>query len=542
MSRLVVRSAMVGILLPSLLPYAFADNYSVQKALDSFYKDSPTFMNQRIKKYEQRFSSVENDEEGIFQGEFEIPGKNLTKEQMDRLIDAKNSYHEGLRQKRNPNQGKAPWEPNDNAADLVEGMERYPNGLRVTSLEQMERKHLLSGKSSVHPWSDDYWPIYQGGAARRYTDANLPDTNDWQRMANYIYKETCSIDDLSPTEKYDLLIGDKDRTLTIQTLAAGMGYAEGQFNPGAGFTGASKEVETWMGHCDGWAQASYMEKRPSRATTVLAADGRTKITFYPSDIKALATLLWAKSGPQTRFIGQRCEKKDPPTDAATGRVLDTECFDTNPGTWHLAVINQLGINKRPFVIDATYDYEVWNQPVYSYSYSYFNPKTQAEVSRLSEARVNVGDPGFADKFARWRSPDAKSIVGVAMKLVYIKETAPSHDKYDKPSKDYKVAVNYLYDLELDASGRIIGGEWYQNLHPDFMWTPARNASANSDGDIWLNRQGDRSGWHFKNFKSVPANWITAAKQYSSPEGQPLAKIVDALIERSGRYNFIISGR
>lgn len=536
------RLGMVGLILPAFIPNSYAADYSIQKALQEFNANPATFMKQRVTKYEQRYVDDGVTEEGVFSGEVEIEGKDLSRAQMDRLIEMKNSYHEGLRQHwdERANPGRAPWEPGDNAADLVDSMSKYPDGLAVTRLEDMERKRLTSAKVSKAPWSDDYWAIYQGGPARRYADPNLPDSNDWMTVANYIYRDrSCSVDDLSPTEKYDLLIGDSNRTLTKAMLSEGAGYAEASMTE-SGFSGASKAVETWMGHCHGWAPAAYMEKRPSRAVDVLAADGRTHITFYPSDIKALATLLWAKASPKTRFIGQRCEKKDPPTDPATGRVLDTECFDTNPGTWHLAVTNQVGVNKRSAVIDATYDYEVWNQPLYSYSYTYFNPKTGEEVGSLKEAKVSLSDGGFKDKFSKWRAPNARSVVGIAMKLTYIKETQPTHAKIDREAKDYKVAVNYLYDLELDDNNKIIGGEWYHNTHPDFMWTPATNAKPVSHGDAVLAKNHDMAGWHFKFFtKGPPKSWTQAAIRYSSPEGEPLAKIVESLIDRSARFNFLI---
>ena len=43
-----------------------------------------------------------------------------------------------------------------------------------------------------------------------------------------------------------------------------------------------------MGICHGWAPAAFMVQRPTKMVEVLAADGKTKIKFYPSDIKALA--------------------------------------------------------------------------------------------------------------------------------------------------------------------------------------------------------------------------------------------------------------
>src|SRR5690606_8103705 len=109
----------------------------------------------------------------------------------------------------------------------------------------------------------------------------------------------------------------------------------------------SGNVETGMGICHGWAPASYMVDRPTKKIQVKSVEGRD-ITFYPSDIKALASLLWAKSSANINFIGGRCNSKDPRRDS-NGRVTEPDCLDTNPGTWHVSVVNQLGIRKQSFV-------------------------------------------------------------------------------------------------------------------------------------------------------------------------------------------------
>ena len=45
---------------------------------------------------------------------------------------------------------------------------------------------------------------------------------------------------------------------------------------------------------------------------------------------------------------------------------DTECRDTNPGTFHVIISNYLGLEKQSFVEDRTFDDEVWNQPMRAY--------------------------------------------------------------------------------------------------------------------------------------------------------------------------------
>jgi hypothetical protein len=299
---------------------------------------------------------------------------------------------------------------------------------------------------------------------------------------------------------------------------------------GRGYYEKNGSVETWMGICHGWSPASYMLSRPVNSVTVLAADGVTSLTFYPSDIKGLASLLWAKAAPRVKFIGGRCNDMDPKVDPQTGRILAQDCFDTNPGTWHLAVVNQLGVSQRSMVMDATFDYEVWNQPVLGYSYSYFNPATNAAVDSLAAA--TVAKSAFTnDKFAAYRGSQTDSIVGVSMEVSYLVETAPSQHSPDSPQRDRVTKATYLYDLELDFSGKIIGGEWYQNAHPDFLWTPAKGARALPP---WESRNAPLSPDTWPDGQPVPDMWRQIATITSEYSKVPLAVITERLIQLANR--------
>lgn len=394
---------------------------------------------------------------------------------------------------------------NDLAKNLVDS-------LQLTNLADMHS--IRSSALAESPFSDDYWAIYAGVIAKRYSDPNFPSGEDWKVLTDYVRnKQPTNPDDLSAAEKYDLLVGDTtNKTLTKYNLNEGQSY----------YTSSGK-VETWMGICHGWAPASFMVQRPTKAVEVLAADGKTKIKFYPSDIKALASLLWANTNPATKFIGGRCNVKDPAKDA-NGRIKDQACRDTNAGTWHLAVVNQIGKSQRSMVIDATYDYEVWNQPMYSYSYSYFNPQTNKAYQTLSYAKVAVAD-FTADKFKAYRAPGTTHVVGVSMDVRWTVETYPSHNTPDSASRDAISGARYMYTLELDSTGKIIGGEWYQNTHPDFLWAPPKGTRAVATGEP----TGTQPVWDGKT--AMPSNWQTAARTASS-YGQPLANVVESLVRLS----------
>jgi len=177
--------------------------------------------------------------------------------------------------------------------------------------------------------------------------------------------------------------------------------------------------------------------------------------------------------------------------------LSPAVFDTNPGTWHMSAVNQIGVSKRSFIIDATFDYEVWNQPMFAYSYEYFNPQTMKRVDSLAQARVPRAQ-FTSDRFKRYRGASYASIVGVAMRTRYVVETSPSHATTDAPSRDRINAVDYIYDLELDAGGKIVGGEWYQNTHPDFLWTPPPGARISTPASPHVLR-------HYAAFRTMPSD-------------------------------------
>ncbi len=431
-----------------------------------------------------------------------------------RYLDAREIVRNNMLEIEDSETGRAAFQANDNATDLVDDFQ-------FNHLQAMEDANLLKASLAENPWSDDYWAIYQGILGNRYSDPHYPSSSSWKENKDYIDSNTAKeilqsgsaarINALSPSEKYDAIIGDVTGSLTKAMWAEGQSYYD-RFG----------KVETWMGICHGWAPAAYMLDRPTNAITLTTPDGRTPIDFYPSDIKALATLLWANTRTPSRFIGGRCNDKNPDTDPDNGRNLSDECFDTNPGSWHMAVVNQIGVSKRSLVIDATYDYEVWNQPALSYEYTYVNLKTKQVTNNLTEAIINLDDYDN-DPFSRYRSHRAQQIVGVAMDFDYMVETLPTADNTDAPSKDAIHTARYLYDLEIDAEGKIIGGEWRTNIHPDFLWTPI------PEGRAITAFEDQANGTWLKTNKPLPDSWQLAAIQASSQQSAPLAKIVEQLI-------------
>lgn len=407
----------------------------------------------------------------------------------------------------------APFGDNDRPENLVYSPRIDRN---IISLHQ---RGVENGASSISPWSDSYWPIYRGLIGYRYADGSFPhDTKDWTSTFAY-FEETppaaLPYGARSPAEKYDTLVGDGGFSLT-----------QWNWNKGKKQMEWWGRVASWMGICHGWAAAAHMlvpvAKRP---VTVPTAYGST-ITFRPSDVKALTSLLWAESNYTTlptRFLGGRCETGRPKKDPA-GRVVDPDCFDSNPGTWHVAITNQMGLGKHSFVIDSTFDFEVWNFPLQKYESGYFNPQTLRATRNLDSAIVAIEDFTI-DKFPGYRSPKTKYVVGVVMDVTHVNVWGPT-TRDTHPEPDTKT-VRFAYDLELDANMNIIGGEWYTNRHPDFLWTFNPGAKAYSVGDHDI---GIGAEWDGKS--PLPENWRKAAAKASN-QGEPMANIIDVLVRLGG---------
>jgi hypothetical protein len=398
----------------------------------------------------------------------------------------------------------------DFAEKLVEG------GVVLRNMQEMENRGLTKAVLATLPWPDSYWPYFRGVISNRYAEHGYPRSTDWATNYQYIRMrpasvviasgDTNAINALAPAEKYDYAVGDWNFTLTNH------GWLQGQRQVEKYGT-----VAKWMGICHGWSAAAHMlTPIPSGPVTVIAASGRP-VTFYPQDIKALQSMLWANASPATRFVGNRCNVTRPSRNR-NGRILDPKCFDSNPGTWHMIMTNQLGVNQRSFVMDSNYDLEVWNFAVASYQYRYFNPETWKEGATLRSSLVPMSQYRV-DKFREFRSPQARYVVGVAMDVQYVNAIAPTRNpKVKTPLK----TIRYVYDLELDEGMNIVGGEWYSNAHPDFLWTFDRDAQAMTAADSSLMSEG----WMAD--RGVPAAWTEAARR-SSARGAPLFSFIRGVI-------------
>ena len=65
-----------------------------------------------------------------------------------------------------------------------------------------------------------------------------------------------------------------------------------------------------------------------------------------------------------------------------------------------------------------------------------------------------------------------------MTVKYAVENQPSTDENQVSEFN---SMELVYDLELDDDMNIVGGEWMENAHPDFLWVPQKGAVPQAAG-------------------------------------------------------------
>jgi len=337
--------------------------------------------------------------------------------------------------------------------------------LMIQNYERNFTKLPLEGNLDEKPWNGNYWPTHLGGIAYRWnsTSLNLSERNFYP-LLNSEALETVTIGTLSPAEKYDLLRGDlnfsltkyeKNRTKIDLTNPDGPDYDE-EF-----------EIPSWEGLCHAWAPATMIFDEPYP----IEIEGPLghKIAFGASDIKALLTyFMHINNGAQsarTKFLGSRCNldfntykeqlMKGEITEEQYKEIISTaSCNDANAGAFHMVLSNQLGIMKEGFVADITRDQEVWNYPIFAYK-SYVmgeNDKVSPDAAPGTVKELRVSTTIFH-----------------SISIMQTWFLAPKRPKAEVPFDSAYKSEKYEYTLELDNEGNIVGGEWISESRPDFIW-------------------------------------------------------------------------
>ena len=289
------------------------------------------------------------------------------------------------------------------------------------------------------PWSDSYWPTTDAGISQRWNDSSIYDEGNFSYKSPTLEQlQTMSAADiakLSPAEKFDILNGDYNYTLLKEERSR-----------------TRPDAESWEGLCHGWASASLTLDEP-KAVMIKNPQG-IDVPLGSADVKGLLDLYNGNySTSRVYFVADRCDvdiSNEP--DAAN----NPECRDTNAGTFHLVLTNQIAKRHQGFVADVVRDLQVWNHPVYGYT------------SEIISQRDGASEGAAAGTVRE---------VTMRTTMNYVSETGPvwKHGQVNRLDRQYN------YRVEINESGQIIGGEWLDSARPDFLWMQDAPEFANMDG-------------------------------------------------------------
>lgn len=393
----------------------------------------------------------------------------------------------------------------------------------ITNVFEMERRGLLEKNARVQPWGGYFWALIQGQVANTWQDKSYfafwemigweGNVKRWKKrrvevLNNVMNLPEKDLAELAPSEKYDLLMGDTNFDLTsrVWNFVEGWGNSKKwgflssiEIPEGYRLPKSNKLMALWEGICHGWALAAGGYPRPEKTVTITLPNGK-RLPFYPDDVKALVSLMFANSVVQDNVVveGLRCNEKNVRTDefgrnidrlpVKEGEEVQPRCADVHPAVWHASLVNLTGVQGRAFVVEIDYHATVNNHPLSGYKFEWFNPKT-GKTGDLGASIVNLVD--LKDAYAASRSPHAVKLVGVDMKMLYTDWQNPKEEETDSVENDKIKGQKFMYDLELDAQGNIVGGQWRAQRvlevrrnsddtqperieQPDFFWALPKN--------------------------------------------------------------------
>lgn len=234
-----------------------------------------------------------------------------------------------------------------------------------------------------------------------------------------------SLSHLSATEKYDLFTGRYDYPLKKEVE-----------------TKADSSAARWEGICHGWSPAALNHNEPT-PKTMTNPDGIV-IPFGSSDIKALLSYYYAFQFKVADIhqMGRRCSRRLMPRGSRDCKQ------DLNAGAFHIVVANLIGIEGIGFIADMDRFQQVWNHPVHAYS---------SEVEKIKKVQRNSAD-------------GTEKVLHIKTTITYTDEAGSTWEPLIGTQGQKLLTKEFEYDLDINANGQIIGGEWTSIIRPDFIWT------------------------------------------------------------------------
>lgn len=415
-----------------------------------------------------------------------------------------------------------PWDSNDDPANFGMDLD-YRIGDLATG--GWASSAISQGEVTRKPWSGHWWPAAQGSAAIRPTDRtdiwglNAPafsnhhyTVDELIEHTNYVGKsgnvqgdvdlyEGGLLDDLAPTEKFDVTLGhaDPNKSDFYQNTEAVLSFARKNISP---------ETLKWAGLCNGWASASIYTPEPKavqRYSAVYTLQNGKKIQFrtklYSGDLKGIATYEYAMrtwSLGDGNFIGI----SGPECDEKTG----AGCRSINAGSFHILLTNVVGRRHQAFFVDRDPSEEVWNYPIYGY-----------RIQQVGGRNYYNSD---GSKTRYWRADAATSAtheLRVVVDVDYMNETQPMRYPLMADGLKESQTFKYEYVVELTdgkdgkpftADDVVVGGAWLSDDHPDAAWI-LKHPYRFTDKDFYLvDPQNSDTAW-------IPAWQVDEWKAYWS---------------------------
>ncbi len=253
------------------------------------------------------------------------------------------------------------------------------------------------------------------------------------------------------------------------------------------------EQDLYLGLCQGWAAAAALGAQPAVA---VERDGieLSAMQIALLQIAAYSTTTAITSGAQCLLV-DGSDEQTPNADDALGKaaepvaskltvdedgflndpgewgsvsdqltldedgfIEESECVDSNPGSFHVLVTNLIGEQGSAFLVDRSPFADVLLAPAVAY-----------EVTVQKE--LVYQDLGGALDELGWALLDHD-----AARYVYVENTVTYLDLREK---DGTAEQSYAYVLELDKGGAITGGTWAAgniDIAPDFFVLPIAPAA------------------------------------------------------------------
>jgi Transglutaminase elicitor len=283
--------------------------------------------------------------------------------------------------------------------------------------------------------------LWETGFEWRYDQ--LPEkggVDEWRvPYSGYIYPDTAG-GTASSLRKYDRAFNG-GRGLATSYEKRDTSMTERQPGLFGGRLFSRERTPDWYGHCNGWTSAAIRHAEPVNSVT------RNGVTFSPSDIKGLLAEIYIYNHHEV-LAG---ENQRP----------------INAGVFHAIVSNWVGRGDHPLGMEADPSEEKWNYPIYAFATS---------SAKHSDREIEV-----------------------KMNIAYAKD---SNGEWDESPRIKRVKY-FHYMLNLDVTGKIVGGHFYRDSNViDMLWVPLRPKQAG--------RPGNESGNPYVNVDQVLAIWRDSA--------------------------------